>query len=182
MKEQPKKTTSSSQLNNILKSLGKMFGKKYDTRGRLLSHTNSGNFSELLPALPVTQGSPYDKKVIFSQKVSNLKKGEIILVICQFETTNNLGFNVMIASQVVLANSPDAIVGTEVTEASGFNVTKNMHHGKTVEVGTLIVAGNYPTKYINVIAYAASTAASNGDTLKLEKDYGRLSVLRFGSP
>ena len=152
-------------------------------KGFLKEHINSGNFSEQITSLPVSpKGVPYQKIVLFSERLTDIKKGEVILVLSQFETTNNLGFNVMLASRVVLADSPTSAIGIEITEASGFNITPNMHHGKTVEVGTMVSPRDYATKYVNVYAYAASTAASPGDTIKVEKDYGRLSVLRFNAP
>lgn len=149
--------------------------------GLNLIHTNSGNFSELVDALPLTQGAPYQKIILFSQALTNIQQGEVIQVMCQFETTNDLGFNVMIASQVILADSATALTGLEITEASGFNISKNMHHGKTVEVGTIQSPEAFPTMYVNVIAYAASTASTPGDVLTVEQDYGRLSVLRFST-
>jgi len=69
-----------------------------------------------------------------------------------------------------------------VSIKSGTIHTPNMHHGKTVEVGTLVSPAEYATKYVNVYAYAASTAALPGNTITVEQDYGRLSVLRFSSP
>lgn len=152
-------------------------------KGVLVEHTNTGDLSELVTSLPVTgDGVRYIKTVIYSQRLTNVKAGEIILVFSQFETTNDLGFNVMVASQVILADSSTEVTGTEITEASGFNVTPNMHHGKTLEVGTLVSPADYAEKYVNVCVYAASTAASPGDAITVEQDYGRLSVLRFSSP
>lgn len=142
-------------------------------------HTNTGNASELVTELPLTRGGPFEKRVLFSQELTDVQQDEIIQVLCQFETTNDSGYNVMVASQVILTDDPSALTGLEITEASGFNVTSNMHHGKTVEVGTIQSPEAFPTAYVNVIAYAASTAAYEGEAIRVDQDYGRLSVLRF---
>jgi len=147
-----------------------------------VNHTNTGDNSELVTSLLLTNGSPYTGVVIFSQELQNVQEGEIIMVLCQFEATNDLGFNVMVASQVILADSPTTVQGIEITESRDFNISPAMHHGKIVEVGTISSPENYGTSYVNVIAYAASTKASTGNILKVEQDYGRLSVLRYSSP
>jgi len=144
-----------------------------------LKHTNTGNSSELITSLPVTTGSPYQRKIIYSQQLNDIKAGEIIEVLSEFEVTNDLGFNVMIASIIILADNPTDVTGIEITEANGYNVTPGMHHGTTIKVGTYIVTADYAIKYVNVIGYAASTAASSGNVITVEHDYGRLSVLRF---
>jgi hypothetical protein len=165
--------TGTSQLLSVPYAL---FAKK---SGDSLAHTNSGNSSELINSLPVTTGTPYIMKVIYSQQLNNIKINEVIQTMCEYEVTNDLGFNVMIGTVILLADSPTATTGIEITEANAFNVTPGMHHGVIVKVGSYDVTANYPSKYINVVGYAAGNAASSGDTIKVEQDYGRLSVFRF---
>lgn len=144
-----------------------------------IEHYNSGNSSELVASLPITTSSPYQKMVIYSIPIADLKINDIIQASCEFEVTNPYIYNVMIASQIILANNPGDVTGIEITEANGFNVDKNMHHGVVVKSGTLSCAANYPLKYVNVIGYSASTQAQANNTLIVEQDYGRLSVLVF---
>jgi len=165
--------------------------------GALLEHIKSGNNAEKTDFLPVTKRTLIPatetvaehwipeilpRKVIYSERLSNIRAGEVIVVLSQFETTNALEVNVGVSSQLVLANAATDTIGTEITEASGFNVTDNMHHGKTVEVGSIVSPGNYAEKYVNVLAWAYSSATSDGDTIQVEPDYGRLTVLRFSAP
>jgi hypothetical protein len=144
-----------------------------------MEHYNSGNSSELVASLPITTSSPYQKKVIYSIPISDLKTNDILQAYCEFEVTNPYTYNVMIASQIVLANNPTDVTGIEITEANGFNVDQNMHHGVVVKTGTHACSANYAMKYVNVIGYSASTQALVNHTLTVEQDYGRLSVLVF---
>jgi hypothetical protein len=45
-----------------------------------------------------------------------LKTNYIIQASCEFEVTNPYTYNVMIASQIVLANNPTDVTGIEITE------------------------------------------------------------------
>ncbi len=145
----------------------------------LIRHWNTGNGSELVTSLPITTGQPYSFRVVFSQAVTDLRAGDILQILSEFEATNDEGYNCMIGCYVILATSAAATSGTEITEASGYNITPAMHHGMMTKVGTLIVPDSLAEGYVNVVAYAASTAAGTGDVLTVEQDYGRLSVLAF---
>ena len=141
---------------------------------------DSGNFSELVASLPATDDdSPYAPEVIFSAEIARISEGDIIQVMAEFEVTNDLGYNCMIASQVVLADAATSTSGTEITEANGFNITPGMHHGTTVRVGAYVASEDYTSVFVNVIGYAASSAAQPGDTLAVEPDYGRLTILHI---
>lgn len=140
----------------------------------------TGDASELVPYLPVTKSSPYKRVVVFSVPVGPLAVGDIIVALCEWEVTNDLGYNVMVASQMVLAPTRDAVAGAEVTEANGYNVTPAMHHGIVSKVGMLAVTRAMASAHVNVVAYAASSRAPvTGTRLTVMRDYGRLSVLRF---
>lgn len=150
---------------------------------------NSGNNSELVPVIKVsTDGNWNDGEVVFSIKLQNLKKNDIIEALADFEVTNDLGFNVSVISQIVFADSPlkkpnsDNI--QEITEANGYQITPNMHHGHIVKVGSLICPENYNERYINVCVRARSDLAKKEEFISVggnpfNQDYGRLSVILF---
>ena len=147
----------------------------------LNKHYNTGNNSELISQLPITNKEKYIKKVIFSQKIEDLSEGDVIEVLAEFEATNDLGYNVMLASGVVLCETAEQVRGIEICENNGFNITPSMHHATTNKVGTFRCTKNISKGYINVIVYAASTKAKENDMLEINKDYGRLSVLIFSN-
>ncbi|MCX6191049.1 MAG: hypothetical protein NT109_02075 [Flavobacteriia bacterium] len=156
-----------------------LYSKSTGSINNSIQHYNSGNSSELIATLPITPSSPYQKMVIYSIPIANLNTNDILQASCEFEVTNPYTYNVMIASQIILANNPTDITGIEITEANGFNVDQNMHHGVVIKTGTLTCSANYPMKYVNVIGYSASTQALANHNLIIEQDYGRLSVLVF---
>lgn len=142
-------------------------------------HTNTGNLGEKISSLPVVKSGPYKKYVVYSQRLENLKAGDILWVNGEFEATNDLGYNVMLASYLTLASAPTIVDGTEISEANGYNITPAMHHGMAYELGSYVITADTPVAYVNLVAYAASTAAGSGAKLTIEQDYGRLSILRF---
>jgi len=53
-----------------------------------------------------------------------------------------------------------------------------MHHMQVARSGSVkVIATN--RKYVNVVGYAASSAAKAGDLLTVDADYGRLNVQRY---
>jgi len=161
-----------------LQNLGSLeFSGAGDNTTYSIRYYNSGNSSEKITSLPITVSSPYTKKVVYSVYVGDLVPGDIVLALTDFEATNDHSYNVMIASQIYLASSDlTTTIDAEISEASGFNITPNMHHGVVSRSGALAISDSLTSKYINVLAYAASSAASSGDTLTIEQDYGRLVV------
>lgn len=139
----------------------------------------SGNSGERLTTLPVTVSAPYERHVIYSVPLPQLATGEALLALAEAELTNDLGYNVMVSSQLILATSETATVGSEISEANGFNITPDMHHGVVVKHGVFVAPGNYANRYVNLVAWAASTAAQPGAALAVEQDYGRLELLRL---
>lgn len=124
---------------------------------------------------------PYEPNVLFSVKLTDVKKGDIIDVKSYAELTNDLGFNVMLGYYIAIADAPtwQPTKQIELTEAKGYNITPAMHHGSFTDVGHYEFTQDYCEVYINQIVYAASTLAKPTHTLEVEQDYGRLSVLHF---
>jgi hypothetical protein len=151
-----------------------------------VQHTNTGHFSEKIGHIPISsKGAPYLYYVLFSQQLTDLQIGDILVVLTEWEATNEHPTNVMMASYVTLADTAKDTTKSanrEITEANGFNITDNMHHGVGSKVGTYVVPSALTgTKYVNVVVYAATDwdQLSSDDTLKIEQDYGRLSVIRI---
>ncbi|MCG8433736.1 MAG: hypothetical protein MJA83_06875 [Gammaproteobacteria bacterium] len=146
-------------------------------------HHNTGNSSEKISSLPLAQSAGTAlRKAIFSQRLDDLQEGELLVIMCELQVTEMNTYNVGLTTQTILGDTSVDISGSEMTEANGENITNNMHHHKRVIVGTYVVKhGDVGTKYVNVIGWAYSTAAPPGmtDWLRIDQDYGRLSVLRF---
>ena len=147
-----------------------------------IKHYNSGNASERVKSIPVAKTSNQIKKnVIFSIEITeNLSIGDVLLVTSEYQATNDLGFNTSIVSQLILTNSQHATTGLEITEANGYNITPNMHHGYLVKNGTIeMTSRSINKKYVNLISFSKSNAAKPGDSLTIDNDYGRLSIIHF---
>ncbi len=141
---------------------------------------DSGNSGELVTELPLSNGAPVNKRVVYCvDLVTAPQGGEILHVTAEMEATNDLGYNVAMVSQLLLVDSAIATSGVEISEANGFNITPDMHHGMTVRVGTLTVPAGSTRRYVSLVAWAESTATQPGHALTVEQDYGRLSVLRW---
>lgn len=145
---------------------------------------DSGNNSELIQHLVLTgmlgpgRIEPYKPAVIFSIKLNDIKRGDIIHLTSYGELTNDLGFNVMLGFNTILSASKLSITAIdEITEGKGYNITPAMHHGNFTDVGNYEFKSDYKEIYINTILWGASTKVRTGDKLKVEQDYGRLSVL-----
>lgn len=118
---------------------------------------------------------------IYSIPLVNMKAGEFIMVLSDFEITNDNRYTVGIGSQVILGDHPRDTYGIdEITDANMFNITKESHHGVPVKIGILKIKRDYDIVFVNVIAWAVSSSANKGDKVKVEQNYGRLSVIKFG--
>lgn len=138
----------------------------------------TGNKSEKIKTLPVTLGSdPHQPKVVYSLMLTNIKKGDAIQFVARGEVTNDLTYNVMIASKIVLTISEDDPYGAELIEAAGTNLNPERHHHVLNDVGIYQFKSDYPIVFINAVWYSASTKARLGATLKVEQDYGALQLM-----
>jgi len=136
---------------------------------------DSGSFSEQVVILPTTQ-TVTAGSVVYTVFVGDVGPGDTFLVQSEFEVTNDLGYNIMIGSYIVLADGPTATTGTDITEPNAFNVTPDMHHGVPVKVGSLAVTESLSNQYVNVVAYSRASRATATSSIRVEPDYGRLIV------
>lgn len=137
---------------------------------------NTGNQSERISELSLAT----DKKVVYSIPLPPLVEGDIIDAHATFEVTNDLGFNVMVGRQLVISSTPDGVSGIEVSEAATRNVTPNMHHDHIQDFGSAVWNRREGAYFLNLVAYAgASLHEDSAGALRVEQDYGRLSVTIF---
>ncbi|GAA2177676.1 hypothetical protein GCM10009784_29150 [Arthrobacter parietis] len=142
-------------------------------------HYDSSDSSEMVTTLPVpVAADKTHKRVVFSLAVPDLSSGHILQVMAEFQVTNDLGYNVMCMSQIILAESKTSVSGTEITEANGRNVTPAAHHDSFPKIGSVTVTTT-GTKYVNVVAWCAASNATTGARITVDADYGRLSVIRY---
>lgn len=144
----------------------------------LIDHQNSGPKSELVYEMPMTTWSPYTYNIAYRVKLSDVKKGDLIVAGSTAEATSEHQYNVMVCSYIVLTRSKYDVEGQIVSPAYGGNVTRNEHHRPIHSSGSAIVDSN-DYKYVSMIIYVASTAANLDDKIKLENGYGSLYILHY---
>lgn len=148
-----------------------------------VAHYTTASGSELVPALSLAH-DPYRYTTLYSLKLPRLRKGDVVQVHCQFEVTNDIGFNVMLAHSM-LFHRKETIVkhggqpdGHLLCEYAGENITPGMHHGFRTLMGSLVVPDDGDA-WVSVVIYAASDAAKPGDKVSVEKGYGGLRAIVF---
>lgn len=129
--------------------------------------------TKLLPVSPWT----LHPEVIYSVHVEEASKGDILSITTSFEVTNDLPYNVMISSAIVLTNSEVEVKGVALDRPSAWNVTPDMHHGVVNRCRQFKLPEDISNKYVNVIAGAASDAAKPNDVLTVEQQYGHLDLV-----
>lgn len=141
----------------------------------------TGNKSERITALPVTR-LPYRLFTLYSLKLSGVKKGDVIHALAYGEVSNRVGYNVMVAYNLQLATGPkpeDKI--DEITERRGTNVDPTMHHFEPYDGDYYTFKQDFSQVYVNFVVNSASDhpVRKDTDTLKVESDYGRLTVALY---
>lgn len=149
------------------------------TNASLIKSGNTGDSAELIGTVPINGAT----QIIFSLDLNAdnnlIKLGDLVVADCSFEGTNNTGVDVGWGGRLILGTSAGSIGGTEISEASGRNITPDMHHDTLVYVGNVIVADE-SRHYLNALITAQSTGTSStiiiGDgSSAFPADYGRMS-------
>lgn len=125
------------------------------------------------------QINPLIEQIIYSVKVSEIKKGDVLHVTTEFEATNQNAFNVMIGTKIILTGNENDTSGTLIDQANGFNITPNMHHGVISKSRNWKAKSTYENKYVNVVLWALSDNALPQNQLIIEKGYGHLDVIIY---
>lgn len=120
-----------------------------------------------------------------------LLPGDVLDAEGRFQVTNDLGYNVMVRSFIVLATDPAAATGTIIARAVAENITPAQHHMPRERSGKLeVIPTTEParigavqappegiTRHLNLIVGAAASSVPVGanpvPTLKVD-DYGDL--------
>lgn len=151
-----------------------------------IEHYNSGDSSEQVSFIKINTVTSWNTaEVVYSLQIPGLKTGDIIFATAEMEVTNDCGYNAVITSEITLTDTPSKLPNQSpkyaITEANGFNVTPPMHHGVVHKSGTFVCPSNLGDMYVNLCCLSASTAANPNlsDMLKVEQDYGRLSVIVY---
>lgn len=140
----------------------------------------SGDSGERTTYLRVTApGATYATRVVYCVDLRTAPAaGEVLHVDAEMEVTNDLGFNVMVATQLLLAYSCDHNSGIEIGEANASNVTPDMHHGVASHSVSVITPAT-TSRYVILLAWATASKATPASTIRVEQDFGTLSVLRW---
>lgn len=145
-----------------------------------LTAYNSGNFSEQITQLPVGKVYPYPWRAIYCVPLNAAPKvGDVVHAEANMQVTTDVGYKVHFVTWLVLADSCTATVGTEISEANGYNLLPEVHHGTAPQFGLLIVTQPTARRYVLLLAYTkalAGTPWKSGDTLTVDQDRGRLTV------
>lgn len=121
---------------------------------------------------------PNPKTVMFSQKLENVKAGDIISQIAYGQVSNKNKFACMVCNHSVLARSPEDNNGfLELSEARGTNITYEINHEPWDDNFLYEFKEDFKEVFVNVLMYSASQAAVPGNQLVVDKDYGRQAIL-----
>ena len=118
-----------------------------------------------------------------------MQAGDVVDVTGQFEVTNNLGFNVMLAHFLTINGSHHD--GNFIAPAypAGENVTPGMHHGYRSVQGSFEVTDELLRRLdgshtipVELYAYAASDDSSGpSQTIVVEHGYGGLVAIVYSA-
>lgn len=139
----------------------------------------TGNFGEQYACLAAPDFITIQEfRSIYSIRLLNLKKDDIIDFRATGQATNDMPSEVMVSWYVILTDSPKKVIGTNITEHHGYNITPEMHHGVIGESGLYKVRADTDSVYLNFIVYAATGHKNiDNEQLNIDLDYGTMSVL-----
>ena len=137
----------------------------------------SADGAEKVSAIPVNPVAASSGKTVVLSEPLVVRKAGLLLVVAEFQVTNRIDANIFVGSQVVLARGPKDVTGRPVTEASGQNVTPDMHHGQQTRTGLFeATSADEGRRYVNLVVWAASSGATSKAGLVVDRGYCRLSV------
>lgn len=135
--------------------------------------------AELIATLPITKGTPYTVKNLFSEAVSDIKAGEKFLVHSDGQVDSDYTYNVMLGSKLVITDAAGVVLA-EIAEAHAQNFNQTEHHYNWTRVGSYVAVNDIPgVSYVRHQIWAAASQSVSGNKLTVSQDYGRLVVWRF---
>jgi hypothetical protein len=159
-------------------------------------HYEAAQSAELVSSIPVTVNQPtsswraiyeVDLKTPLVQGIKDeddqLISGDMLQITSMYEATSELTYAAALVQGIVLTELPGAteVLGYEVTENAGENFSKTMLHHAYRFIGRqwLVPAGLENYRYLKLVVYSSSTAATAGATEAIMPDYGHLDVVRW---
>lgn len=140
---------------------------------------------ELIAMLPLGTEKKYKFCTLYSLKVPDLRKGDVVQAHAQFEVTNDLGVPVSVAhamlvhtKKTVVKDAPTQSKDQRLCEYAGQWLTPEMHHGFRTLMGSFQAeaAGD---AWVSVVIYSVGAEKLAGRTLTVEKNYGGLRAIVF---
>lgn len=118
-------------------------------------------------------------------RVGEVKRGDLIDASGNFQVSSQHAYNVMIGSTVRLHEGPGTTrstsfsdwPGQEVSEAQAQNIDNQIHHMPILRHDRVIADRDYADAYMTLIAYCAASQMQTGDTVIVDQDYARLTVI-----
>jgi len=162
-----------------------------DTTINNIEQYNSGHNSELISSMYVPPRLPSQDiysawAVVYSIKISNLKKGDIILASSQMEISNHYSNRPLVVSPIILGDSmlhiPSSTTNPiHITEHNGFDFIPPMQHAVVTSSGTYKCISDLGDRYVNccIIFQQIGDTQVQNEYMFIEKGYGRLSVTVF---
>ena len=100
----------------------------------------------------------------------------------EVEVTNDLTYEVEVCRRLSWENGTGGISGMIITPEAGENVTPETHHMLVPFSGVFVVPEDADLRYISLVMYAGGSRFTNeGDSIRVEMNWGHLSVLKFSS-
>ena len=149
-----------------------------------VDHYTTGPNAELVRTITRVKKVPYKFTTLFSLKLPDLKTGDVVQAHSQFEVTNDLEFNVMIAHAMLVHRKETVVIhgdkpeGQHLSEFAGENVTPDMHHGFRTLAGSFATTTDGDA-WLSVLIYSASDSPKPGEIVKVELGYGGLRAIVF---
>lgn len=150
--------------------------------GNLVAYA-TGIGAEKLKYISVQQKSVRRKsEIVFSISAYDLKKGDALEVLADYQLTNDLKYDVEINSKIHLTDSSSNSDLTSFTKLiknpeRQFIISPQMHHGHFTNHGVYQMLEDCPYVYVKIGVIASNPDSRSGDSLKVNQNYGKVSVL-----
>lgn len=138
------------------------------------------DYAERVAAIPITTGAPFARGVVYAEKLTDIQAGSVIKATTDFQVTTLQPYETFVASTIIAAPTASATDGVELCEEYGDDIEKTGKHHTATRAGFWVADQDYAELWINTVMYAASTAAGSGHTMRVDRDYGRLTVEVIG--
>lgn len=140
---------------------------------------------ELIGKLVLGTQKKYRFSTLYSLKLPELRKGDVVQAHAQFEVTNDLRVPVSIAhamlvhaKKTIVKDDPTQSKDRRLCEYAGEWLTPEMHHGFRTLMGSFAATADGDA-WVSVVIYSVANEELAGRTLTVEKNYGGLRAIVF---